>query len=463
MNVPISLNICSVNNGDNQMKNVQIAMNLTLPHIHRSLSQIQMELNSKKCGSYNWIYFNQSVNLEDIKSTDEYILLNTEHSIGEIEVDNHQYLVESKINLRANHNSSPTQNVKNENTNVVSLDIFLKEIKINAEEDSISEIWITTYKSFYSISTSLFIVVSVSLKMYYAYKYEMYHLFSKYPHLVHLKTYALIILLPIIFVSSIFDAKMLNDVWPLSLNIFIYFVANILSFIISVCIICFIVSKFDRIWNKIHENDDNIFLFFLCWVSISIHFLYLILPEWLSIVVSWCNWRLLMLMITSNVILNIVVNVAVIRRMNRYISDSISINHIDLLVSLVIKLQWMIDLVYHINLTVYLMFLLYSVWCIIMLLQIKYRSRIIKFDYRRRIWEDFDLTRMVESEWPEWDLWMCKLHETSLFTNDRSLRDIEGIYWYEKYMRTVDWGNLHYFCLEWLINNSMSFDFLLLQ
>ena len=160
--------------------------------------------------------------------------------------------------------------------------------------------------------------------------------------------------------------------------------------------------------------------------------------------------------------LSIAVNAIVNRRTNNYISDSIFINHIDLLVSLVIKLQWMIDLVYHINLTVYLMFLLYCVWCIIILLQIKYRSRIFlpnrcrtkKFEYRRRIWEDFDLTRMAESEWPEWDIWMCKLHETSLFTNDRSLHDIEGIDWYKKYMRSLDDVYLHYFCLEWLINNS---------
>ena len=102
-------------------------------------------------------------------------MLNTEHSFGAIEIDNHQYHVESKINLRANHNSSPTQNVKNENANVFLLDVLLKEIKKNVEEDSISEIWITTYKSFYSISTSLFIIISVSLKMYFAYKSEMYN------------------------------------------------------------------------------------------------------------------------------------------------------------------------------------------------------------------------------------------------------------------------------------------------
>ena len=77
------------------------------------------------------------------------------------------------------------------------------------------------------------------------------------------------------------------------------------------------------------------------------------------------------------------------------------------------------------------------------------RFRTLVYEHRRRIPEDFDLTKLDESMWPEWDYWLNKLHLPSLFTEDRSLSKIEGKKWYEIYMKTRSGNKLHYF---WLLH-----------
>ena len=79
-----------------------------------------------------------------------------------------------------------------------------------------------------------------------------------------------------------------------------------------------------------------------------------------------------------------------------------------------------------------------------------YRTK--RYEYRRRIAEDFDLPKMDQSIWPEWDLCMQKLHQPSLNAENRNLRSIEGDKCYEMYMKARDGKNLHYFCLWKIID-----------
>ena len=67
-----------------------------------------------------------------------------------------------------------------------------------------------------------------------------------------------------------------------------------------------------------------------------------------------------------------------------------------------------------------------------------------KFEYRRTIAEDFHLATLEENLWPEWDRWMQKLHLSSLYAGNRSLKEIEGEKWFQMYMRTSEWESLHY-------------------
>ena len=75
------------------------------------------------------------------------------------------------------------------------------------------------------------------------------------------------------------------------------------------------------------------------------------------------------------------------------------------------------------------------------------RFRTKKHEYRRYITEDFELTKMDETYWPEWEYWMQKLHQPSILYRDKSLCKIEKDQWYEMYMKSKEGINLHFFWL----------------
>ena len=116
---------------------------------------------------------------------------------------------------------------------------------------------------------------------------------------------------------------------------------------------------------------------------------------------------------------------------------------------------------YSTSMKMYQVLLIGTILYVFIQLQSKYGSRfflpnkcrIKRYEYRRRIDEDFDLAKLDESLWPEWDIWMQKLHQPSLYAGDRSLCKIEGKEWYKIYMKTTQLMNLHYFWLELLISD----------
>ena len=159
--------------------------------------------------------------------------------------------------------------------------------------------------------------------------------------------------------------------------------------------------------------------------------------------------------------MHIVVNAVIKRRVKSFFDDNSFISLSDIVITMVLRYYSIFEFRFQIDLTIYYTMLLLTVWFFGLIFQFKYGSRFFlpnkcrskRFEYRRILWNDFDLTRMEVSMWPEWDLWMQKLNESSLVSNERSLYEIEGKDWYGKYMRS-NWGkNLHYFWLEWLIRN----------
>ena len=94
-------------------------------------------------------------------------------------------------------------------------------------------------------------------------------------------------------------------------------------------------------------------------------------------------------------------------------------------------------------------------------LQLEYGSRFFfpncwrkkAHEYRRRIAEEFDLTKIESSQWPEWYIWLEKLHHQSSLRGQRSLAKLEGDQWYEMFLKTMDGQNVHYFWYLWTIDN----------
>ena len=134
-----------------------------MPKIDRSLSQKQIILNQEKCGSPNWVFFSQIAKLEDILMTNHYLVLNTEGVVGSLEIDDKQFSFESKLYLNVYYSSNFNQTGGNSELNSLSFNLFLKEIMTNSDRDSISEIQISSYESFYNISVYIFILVSIWL------------------------------------------------------------------------------------------------------------------------------------------------------------------------------------------------------------------------------------------------------------------------------------------------------------
>ena len=159
--------------------------------------------------------------------------------------------------------------------------------------------------------------------------------------------------------------------------------------------------------------------------------------------------------------MNIVVSAVIKRSKDGFINDKSFIFLFDLITTVVLRYHSILEFRFHIDLIIYQIMLLHTVWFFVFVFQFKYGSRFFlpnkwrskRFEYRRILWNDFDLANMEVSMWPEWDLWMQKLNEPSLFSNGRNLYEIEGIDWYGKYMRTDRGKNLHYFWLERLIKN----------
>ena len=83
----------------------------------------------------------------------------------------------------------------------------------------------------------------------------------------------------------------------------------------------------------------------------------------------------------------------------------------------------------------------------------KWRNKV--YERRRKITEAFDLSKIEEKMWPEWDIWLEKLHLRSLYEYDRSLNWVEENKSCEFYMDIGQNRKCHYFCLHFAIENRL--------
>ena len=148
---------------DNLDKDAYILMNITFNEVNRSISQYQKKLNHEKCGSSNCINIFQTFNMNDTQIDNDTFILKIENGIGLIEVDRHQYNVDSKFYLKFDYDLNDNQTIKNRQTNNISFDIFLKEIVSNNERNSISEFKFIPKDTFYNAYIYIFILLMVCI------------------------------------------------------------------------------------------------------------------------------------------------------------------------------------------------------------------------------------------------------------------------------------------------------------
>ena len=142
-----------------------LSINVTLNDINRSTDNYLADENQHKWGSPDCFLISQSITLNDMSSTEQYIEINVNDGVGEVEVDRQIYPVESSVHLRIDFNSNYDIHLKNK-IKSVEFSAFLVEFKTNNRAGSISEIEIIQHESLSNnLSWVLVLVMLISLKL----------------------------------------------------------------------------------------------------------------------------------------------------------------------------------------------------------------------------------------------------------------------------------------------------------
>ena len=262
---------------------------------------------------------------------------------------------------------------------------------------------------------------------------------------------------------SVLELNLLNEICPIEVNILLYFVSMILILLFSYILANIIIQFNQRIKKLIDENKYYSYLIAIITLSFIQRVLNSLLPDWLSIIFTWLNWRVLLPMLAPIIAL-IVISNAIEKKNNIVITSSIDtfIFLLEIPISLVFRYQWQIITKFKANFSAIHIVLLFVIGYVTLLCQFKYGSRFFlpnrcrkrRYEYRRKIADDFELSKLDESMWPEWDYWFQKLHLPSLNAEGRNLSKIEGKEWFGVYMKSPYGENLHYFCLDKIIRES---------
>ena len=274
-------------------------------------------------------------------------------------------------------------------------------------------------------------------------------------------TYIKLVLIPLMYLISLVEIKLLRVFCPLNTDILLYFSLLILILVISIKLLFYLFSVFNRYIVYIEETEYSVYLAIFCIQNVFLQILKLILPNWLSIIISWLNFRIILLMLAPHMFIIIAFNIIVKRREYVTFSRSKFVYIFDAIIFIFLKYYHQLYALFQIDSTIVWFLLMLVIGYFLPMIQYKYgtrfflpnRWRTIKLQYRRNINEDFDLYRIDESMLPECNLWMQKLHFSSLISNNKSLSKNEGKECYNIYMKTQNGMNLHYFCLKWMITN----------
>ena len=209
--------------------NALVTVNISLPYVENSINKEQILRNYGRWGSSNLIWYTQKVDFNDIQLTNQYFAISTKSNIGSLEIDDQLYSVESKLYLNAYHD-------KNENKSSydnISFIMFLKEIKANNNSYSKNELYISTKESFYYLSSYIYLLISLCVKLVLV-NGVMYRLkISHYPQFNSIKLILLILFLPLMYATASLELKILIEMWHLNTNIFLYLALNILILLLS--------------------------------------------------------------------------------------------------------------------------------------------------------------------------------------------------------------------------------------
>ena len=85
----------------------------------------------------------------------------------------------------------------------------------------------------------------------------MYYWLINYPNSRHIKTLILVVLIPLMYFTSLIELKLIYEVWPLSVNILAYFTLMILALFISIYLTYFASLVIEKI--IVSPNESTVF------------------------------------------------------------------------------------------------------------------------------------------------------------------------------------------------------------
>ena len=266
------------------------------------------------------------------------------------------------------------------------------------------------------------------------------------------------VLFPLMWTISYFEIKLIYEVCPLKTHINFYIVYIIFVWIFTLALIGYIID-FVKSWCFIDVKFDDFTYYFITLLPAFLSIICSYLPAGVEENFRYLNFRVFYVFPAANLILPIICN-AIFKRKE----DILNFSFILLIITdLIIFLIFRYPLEFVAKSQTELMFIqvlaLLIIFYSISFLQAKYGSRFFLpnrwrnkvYEFRRSIAEEFDLTKLEENMWPEWNYWMQKLHLPSLLSNDKSLKILNGLESNLIYMKTQDNRLYHYFCLEHII------------
>ena len=269
--------------------------------------------------------------------------------------------------------------------------------------------------------------------------------------------------IPIIWTTSYLELKMINEAWPLSINIGFYFLFMSLICLISLVFICYLIW-FIKGLNIKFNKFDHLGYYFIGIITVLLSFIFGSLLTGTKENLRYMNFRVILTLPAVNLILPIICNSVYKRREKLLCSPYILLMLADLAIYLIFRYPLELINTYQSDFMFIQVFVLIFIFYTISCLQLKYGSRFFLpnwwrskiYEFRRVIAEDFDLAKTDEAMWPEWGYWMQKLHLSSLLSNEKSLRSYEGLRCNSIYMKTQDNYSFHYFCLDYIISQKKS-------
>ena len=210
-----------------------LAINVTFSGIDRSTGHLQPERNKHRWSSSDWISISQSITTNSAASDLQYFEVNASSEAGTIEIDSQTYPIESSIYWYVYYNSNASAR---DHIESVKFSLLFIELRSNNQNESISEVWISNYEaSYYSITQN----VAVTLIIIYYFMSFFNEAENKFKG-VYLSKYNKVIITSIfslfVYLLALLFLKLIDEIHPLSVNIFVFVISNMLFLIWSIII-----------------------------------------------------------------------------------------------------------------------------------------------------------------------------------------------------------------------------------